>query len=285
MALVVHPHPRVEALVEALAAELQRSWPEHPLEPVPMVVGTRGMETWLRHALTTMLGSLSSVEFAFPSAAFEGASAWLRGERAGFEPETAPRARFWAPLPLEDSGWRGPALSARTLTAVRTCLAEGAAELEPLAHYRASTQAVPGGDVEPLEHELATQIGAALERWLHDRPDEALRALNGEPAGVEVTPWLARILRALHQGPHAPSPQPPHRCTPPGPHRKHGGQHACIQHRGGVLQQWQPGGQGSHAAHDRQPQAPEGHLPGRQYLQTNGSVDGRWLCRSRTGVG
>jgi hypothetical protein len=93
------------------------------------------------------------------------------------------------------------------------------------------------------------------------------------------------IETALHQGPNAPCPQPPHRCAPPGPHRKHGGQHTCIQHRGGVLKQRQPGGQGSHAAHDRQPQTPEGHLPGRQHLQTNGSVDGRWLCRSITGVG
>ncbi len=47
--LRVYRSNRIEALVEVLASLLQVSPPSGPFVPVEIVVGSRGMERWLRH--------------------------------------------------------------------------------------------------------------------------------------------------------------------------------------------------------------------------------------------
>jgi exodeoxyribonuclease V gamma subunit len=61
---------RVEALAEVLAQDLRHAVQHatNPLEPDRIVVGSRGMERWLRHRLATELGVCANVEFPFPAA-------------------------------------------------------------------------------------------------------------------------------------------------------------------------------------------------------------------------
>jgi hypothetical protein len=77
MTLHVYRSQRAEELVASLATLLERSWPDDAFEPLPIVVGSRGMERWLRHELATRLGAIAAVDFVFPGAAFEGAASWL----------------------------------------------------------------------------------------------------------------------------------------------------------------------------------------------------------------
>lgn len=195
LSLKVFRHPDVEALVDALAREVSATWPEDPFEALPIVVGSRGMERWLRHALTRRLGALSAVDFVFPGPALEGAVGWLLGEVAGQDPRASPRARFWASGTLAASGgWSGAGLRNRIITALRSA--------RTLPAFRAVARYLgPGleGAVTARELGFAGQVAQALERWMHDRPSEARAALEAVVRDdADEDAWLAALLRALH---------------------------------------------------------------------------------------
>ena len=73
MPLHLHRSNAVESLVAELARLLHAHWPVDPFEPVGVVVGSRGMERWLRHQLATHHGIAARLDFPFPRQAFDGA--------------------------------------------------------------------------------------------------------------------------------------------------------------------------------------------------------------------
>ena len=102
----LHRSNRVEALVDALGSALAASWPADPFERVPIVVGSRGMERWLRYELATALGVASRLDFPFPRPAFDGAARWILS--GGGDARTP----FWDPKVYGRTApaWRGDAL-------------------------------------------------------------------------------------------------------------------------------------------------------------------------------
>ena len=74
MPLFVHRARRVERLVTLLARHLAASLPADPFAAAAVVVGSRGMERWLRHELATQLGVAARIEFPFPRHALDGAA-------------------------------------------------------------------------------------------------------------------------------------------------------------------------------------------------------------------
>ena len=198
MTLTVCRHPDVGVLVDVLANDLSCRWPADPFEPLPIVVGSRGMQQWLRQALTTRLGSLSSVEFPFPGPALLGATRWLMSGDS-----LEPRARFWSPeaaLAPAPAAFTGPGLRARLLPLVREEL--GSTAFEAVARYlRADSRAVaPDRPVGARELDLAGQIASALERLMYDRPADALLELSGVSALKGDAAFLGVLLRRLHEG-------------------------------------------------------------------------------------
>lgn len=194
MTLHAYRSQRVEELVEALARALSASWPDDPFEPLPIVVGSRGMERWLRHELATSLDGLARVDFLFPRTAFDGAARWL-AERPGAEDRTA----FWQSAGTDD-GWSGPRLAMRVVARLRARLGEPS--FSRIGEYLGDV----GGEVRARELSFASEVAATIEKLLHDRPDDAL-AWGADPASAPPEhAWLATLLRDLEGDGAEPSP-------------------------------------------------------------------------------
>ncbi|MCC6214942.1 MAG: exodeoxyribonuclease V subunit gamma [Polyangiaceae bacterium] len=189
MPIHLHRSNRVERLVEALGREVARRIPLDPFERVPVVVGSRGMERYLRHELATRLGVASALAFPFPRDALRGAAAWwLAGAPPGepfWERGAAPSGASFDPgqlvfgvIPRLRARAAEPAFAHVT----RYLALEGAAEA--------------GRPVGPRELLFAQQVAAALDRSMHDRPWDAL-AWARDPAGAARWEWLARLLADL----------------------------------------------------------------------------------------
>jgi exodeoxyribonuclease V gamma subunit len=186
---------RVEDLVDWLSEALAVAWPGDPFEPVPIVVGSRGMERWLRHELATRLGAVARIDFVFPKAAFDGAARWLLGG-----PPPGDRSAFWSATAAAADVWSGPRLALRVVASVRARIAEPC--FAPVRTYLGALD-VPVG---ARELGFATQVAGTLERLVYDRPVEALAwAEDPTVAGADHA-WLATLLCDLHQGTAEPSP-------------------------------------------------------------------------------
>lgn len=191
MTLHAYRSQRVEDLVTELATLLSSSWPDDPFAAVPIVVGSRGMERWLRHELATLLGSVAQVEFLFPRSAFEEASrALLGGDRTE-----------------ASDAWGGATLTTRVLTRMRARLREPA--FERVRRYLGDGE----GCVRARELAFAQEVSATIERLLHDRPDDALAWLEpgardriAGKAPPSEHAWLAALLSDLHAEIDDPSP-------------------------------------------------------------------------------
>ena len=79
MAIHLHRSNRTEVLVEMLCRVLQQNAPADPFLPFPVVVGSRGMERWLRHEIATHADIAAGLAFPFPRQALSGAARWLLG--------------------------------------------------------------------------------------------------------------------------------------------------------------------------------------------------------------
>jgi len=84
---------RLEVLALLLAEQLRVRHPS-PMQPIEVVVGSRGMERYLRHALAEQLGICAQMEFPFPTAALDR----LAGPRATRADPWAPDTLCWALL-------------------------------------------------------------------------------------------------------------------------------------------------------------------------------------------
>ena len=199
MTLYVHRSQRSEGLVASLAAFVGERAEGDPFAPLPIMVGSRGMERWLRHELATRLGSAAVLAFPMPGSTLDAAARWLLEGDAS----AASGARFWerGPATARD-GWSGSLLAARVIAALRARL--GDAGFERVASY---VQRGPGGDapVSSREFGFGRDVASVVERLLHDRP-AMVRAWR---AGERVPPehaWIATLLADLHASAPEPSP-------------------------------------------------------------------------------
>lgn len=195
MTLHVYRSQRAEELVASLASVLERSWPADPFEPLPIVVGSRGMERWLRHELATRLGALANVDFVFPGAAFEGAAAWLLSE-----PDPGSRELYWRRPQSAASPWSGARLELAVLGKLRARLGEP--EFAPIRRYlREGTELVTARELG-----FAREVASAIERLIRDRAADAVAWADGGAPDDARHAWLARLLADLDAD--APEPLP-----------------------------------------------------------------------------
>lgn len=205
MTLSAYRSQHVEALVDGLAGLLSSTWPADPFASVPIVVGSRGMDRWLRHELATRHGSVARVSFLFPGTAFEAAAhGLLEGKAISWDD---PRAA--------EGPWSPARLTLRVLEGLRRRLGEP--DFARVAQYLGQ-----GGDeVGPRELAFAQEVAGAIGRLLHDRPVDALAWVRdpesarkaprggdgaadeglgvGEDLGEDHV-WLARLVADLHEG-------------------------------------------------------------------------------------
>jgi exodeoxyribonuclease V gamma subunit len=190
MLLHLYRFARAERLVDALARQLCDHWPADPFAPVAVVVGSRGMERWLRHELATRLGALARVEFPFPRPAFDGAMRWLAD--SGRDPE----AVFWRSPPAPGDPWRPDALAFRLIEPLRRRRDEP--DFAAVAAYLHDGGSIgPEGAVRGRELRFAREVADVLDRMLHDRGADALQWAHDPQTAPERHRWLALLLGEL----------------------------------------------------------------------------------------
>ena len=189
MALIVHRAHRVERLVEALAAFLDAHRPTDPFEPVPVLVGSRAMASWLRHELATRRGVAAGLLLPLPRRGITAAvTACLnRAPAIRIEPD---RSDPFDPDPL-----------ALRLLEILHAEKDGA----PAEFARAITTREEDGAVvaDRRAFAFARQVAQVLDRLLYEAPDLAGRLAD---RGRPVETFLARLLRAAGALDHPESP-------------------------------------------------------------------------------
>ena len=174
---------------------LEDTWPDDPFEPVPVLVGSRGMERWLRHELATRLGGIACVDFLFPRAVFDGAARWLTGN-----PGASDRSVFWERPDGAVDPWSGAPLRMRVLRSLRARVGE------PRFARRSRYLGGVGEAVRAREIAFAEEVCKIVERLLYDRPEDALAWAKRPARAPDEHAWLACILSDLHREAREPSP-------------------------------------------------------------------------------
>lgn len=135
---------RLEALVAVLAERLRAPGVD-PMATLEVVVGSRGMERHLRHALSEHLGICANLRFPFPAAALDGL---VPDPLDGMDP-WSPDALAWTVLEVL------PEVAAHPMA-------------EPLRRYLADASA---DAVDSRTWGLARQMAHAFDRYLTFRPE------------------------------------------------------------------------------------------------------------------
>jgi exodeoxyribonuclease V gamma subunit len=139
-----------------LAERLATTWPDDPFARVTVVVGSRGMERWLKAELATRHGSVAGVDFVFPGEAFAAAtSAVFASAGTAVAATTNPT-------------WVGNSLLWRVIASLRARLEEPA--FARVQHYLGDVS----GAVGPREIAFARAVTDVVERLHYDRPGQAL---------------------------------------------------------------------------------------------------------------
>jgi exodeoxyribonuclease V gamma subunit len=183
MSLYVYRSQRVEELARMLGTRLSDSWPTDPFERVSVVVGSRGMERWLKYRLATQLGGLAGVDFLFPGPAFDA------GIRSVIEPSAQP---FGEPEPDSADEWKGGSLTMRVLRAIRERVSES--DFAQVKRYLGRTD----GPVGARELGFAVQVTRTVGQLLGDRPDDVLGWLDESRKPEAQHAWVATLLVDLH---------------------------------------------------------------------------------------
>ncbi len=189
--LHLHRSNHLEVLVEILAAQL-RGVPPDPFEEVEIVVGSRGMERHLRHALAERLGICARIAFPFPAAALDAAIPAAEPSSPEGPDPWSPAVLVWALLEVLPTVAEDP-----TATSLRRYLEAGGS---PAGGWVA---------VDARAHGLAARVATLFDRYVTYRPEVAIRWSAGADDGLEQMPgqaWQPRLWRAvqaqLGQAPH-----------------------------------------------------------------------------------
>ncbi|MBM4390909.1 MAG: exodeoxyribonuclease V subunit gamma, partial [Deltaproteobacteria bacterium] len=188
----IHRAARAEALAHALVAELRRAPPASPFEPLTIVVGSRGMERWLRHRLAmSEAGIAANLRFPFPAEALR--ESFALGPGAAWQPA----ALAWAIHEVLPGLLPSPEFAA-----VRGWLARST----PGPGRREGAATVTRDDLA-----LARELADVIDRAALFRPEwiEAWEAGRdaGPPMHKGPPPWQAALWRALRLAIDEP---PPH---------------------------------------------------------------------------
>ena len=198
MTLYVHRSQRVEDLARSLANVVREGFPADPFASLPIVVGSRGMERWLRVELARELGAVMGIAFPFPEPAFDGATRVLL--------EGADWAEIGARDPRREADpWDDAALGFRVVTALRELAADP--DLEEVRRYL--KQGGSQGAVSARELTFALELADVINRLMHHRADDAVAWQELPEAAPEAHRWIAKVL--AHLASEDPGRSPAHR--------------------------------------------------------------------------
>lgn len=183
----------LEVLGKLLSENVHARPPADPFTPLSIVVGSRGMERWLRHTLADRSGICANLLCPFPAATIDRLIAATGADEDLSDQLAEPGADPWAPPCLT---W--------AMLAVLPDLVDRPA-FAPLASYASWS-----GDVSAITFGLARQIADVFDRYITYRPEVAAAwSADGpwrpppELASAVWQPQLWRAVRAqLGDAPH-----------------------------------------------------------------------------------
>ncbi len=185
--LEVYRSNKLEVLVGILTAQLDApdAMPADPFAPLRLVVGSKGMERWLRHQLASRLPGriCANVDFPFPSQVLTQALHALEGAEDQPADPWEIEALRWAVLEVL------PGLLDR----------DARPELAPL---RAYLDEGVSGPVSPRALALAGQLADIFDRLVTYRPQLAVDWSMGGvqlPAAATDLGWLPLLWQAVHR--------------------------------------------------------------------------------------
>ena len=175
-----------------LCQVLREHLPADPFVQFPVVVGSRGMERWLRHEVATRMDIAAGLAFPFPRQALAGAARWILD---GAEDRDA---AFWKVDPKvqeEAKRWERQALAFWLVGLLRSHFGE--ADFASVARYLTEGRDAAAGAVAVRELLFAGEVADVLDRLMHDRPRVALDWAD-DPSSAEADHrWLATLLGDL----------------------------------------------------------------------------------------
>lgn len=181
MPVLLHRSHQLEKLADLLAAVLRDSPPD-PITPHTVVVGSRGMERWLRAHLAQAHGICANIDFIFPARAIDRIVEPLVGARPEPDP-WSPEALTWTVLGLL------PELLHRDIMApVRDWLAD---DHEPVSRRR---------------YGLARELADVLDRYHLARPELIQAFADSSPPTDSTHAWQAELWRACRDSLGVPCP-------------------------------------------------------------------------------
>ena len=177
----------VEQLAGALAQDLLAHPPQDLQQSATVLVGSRGMERWLRLQLARDLGICAGVQFLFPGKVAAGLLAAVQGD-------SEPTADAWTP----------DALAWRLLDALpELCELEA---FQPVRRYLEGQDIRLDGPVQRAHWGLARALAELLDSYQMTRADWLRAWQNGEdPLHLAGTPdaWQPLLWRHLTSQPQA----------------------------------------------------------------------------------
>lgn len=173
---------RIELLARMLGAVIRDKLPRDPFAPVSIVVGSQGMERWLRHELARSLSICANMEFPFPATRVDGLIASVLGEQAK----------------SDASPWGVEALTWAVLELLPELLSTAGFDL--VAEYLGKGTA-PGMAASAKDFGLAQKLADLFDRYVTYRPELVRSWSGGErvsmPKGAEALAWQQLLFRRL----------------------------------------------------------------------------------------
>jgi len=180
--LTIYRSNRLETLAERLSAQLGPEVDGDPMTPIEVLVGSRGMERWLRQEIGARLGVCCNVAFRFLAPMLSRLEAVF-----GVAPA--------AGTPLDSDPWQPDTLCWRVLRILEARRGEeGWREVDRALSPNGQP---PGGSVDRLRYAFARRVADLLDRYLHDRPDWFTEA--GGSAWPSDAGWQRALFEALER--------------------------------------------------------------------------------------
>lgn len=177
--VVMYRSNRVEVLAHALSASLEAHRPASPITPMEVVVGSRGMEHYLRQVIADQLGICANIGFPFPSSALERLLPAACAHRGSSADPWSPDRLAWTILGVL------PEVAAHP-------------QAEPLLRYLGAAEEDP---LTPRRWALARMLADLLDRYITYRPDLVAAWTDGRPAPGDAPEdaWQAILWQAVRQ--------------------------------------------------------------------------------------